>query len=100
VPERRERIGMLLERFGLWEARRERVGALSRGFAQRLALCRTLLHEPTLLLLDEPYSGLDHAGARLLDDELAGLAGERTFVVATHAPQRVEAVATAALALA
>ena len=45
VPERRERIGMLLERFGLWEARNERVAAYSRGMAQRLALCRTLLHE-------------------------------------------------------
>ena len=100
VPERRERIGMLLERFGLWEARRERVGSLSRGQAQRLALCRTLLHDPGLLLLDEPYSGLDDAGARLLDDELTGLAGERTFVVATHAPERVEALATTALVLA
>jgi heme exporter protein A len=100
VPERRERVGMLLERFGLWDARRERVGSLSRGMAQRLALCRALLHEPRLLLLDEPYSGLDHAGARLLDDELGSLAGDRTFVVATHAPQRVEALATAALSLA
>jgi ABC-type multidrug transport system ATPase subunit len=100
VPERRERIGMLLERFGLWETRRERVGSLSRGTAQRLALCRALLHEPRLLLLDEPYSGLDHAGARLLDDELGSLVGDRTFVVATHAPRRVESLATAALSLA
>jgi ABC-type multidrug transport system ATPase subunit len=98
--ERRERIGMLLERFGLWEARRERVGSLSRGTAQRLALCRAVLHEPRLLLLDEPYSGLDHAGARLLDDELGSLVGDRTFVVATHAPRRVESLATAALSLA
>jgi heme exporter protein A len=52
VPERRERIGMLLERFGLWEARNERVAAYSRGMTQRLALCRTLLHEPELLVLD------------------------------------------------
>src|SRR6476661_5944157 len=46
VPERRERIGMLLERFGLWDARSERVSAYSRGMTQRLALCRVLLHEP------------------------------------------------------
>ena len=62
VPERRERIGMLLERYGLWEARRERVATFSRGMQQRLALCRTLLHEPDLLLLDEPYAGLDEEG--------------------------------------
>ena len=100
VPERRERIGMLLERFGLWEARRQRVGSFSRGMAQRLALCRALLHEPGLLLLDEPYSALDDSGAALLDDELAGLAGTKTIVVATHAPKRVSTLATEALALA
>ena len=67
VPERRERIGMLLERFGLWEARNERVATYSRGMTQRLALCRAFLHEPELLVLDEPFSALDEAarpGAR------------------------------------
>jgi heme exporter protein A len=100
VPERRERVGMLLERFGLWEARHERVGAFSRGMVQRLALCRTLLHDPELLLLDEPFAGLDEAGAALLDGELDSLAGERTLVVATHAPARLDPLATARLTLA
>ena len=99
VPERRERIGMLLERFGLWESRRERVGSFSRGMLQRLALCRALLHEPDLLLLDEPYSALDAEGTQLLDHELRALHAERTLVVATHSPQRLEALATARLAL-
>ena len=65
--------------------------------AQRLALCRTLLHDPELVILDEPYSGLDDAGAALLDAELAGLGG--TLVVSTHDPARVAPVATALLAL-
>jgi heme exporter protein A len=100
VPERRERIGMLLERFGLWEARNERVSSYSRGMAQRLALCRAVLHEPELLVLDEPYAGLDEQGATLLDRELGELAGSRTFVVSTHDPERLEPLATGRLALA
>jgi heme ABC exporter ATP-binding subunit CcmA len=100
VPERRERIGMLLERFGLWDARHERVASYSRGMTQRLALCRVLLHEPELLVLDEPYSSLDEAGAELLDAQLAELRGERTFLLATHEPARVEPLASGRLALA
>ena len=100
VPERHERVGMLLERFGLWERRHERVRDLSRGLVQRLALCRTLLHEPALLLLDEPFSGLDRTGAAVLDDELARLRDARTLVVATHDPERVAPLATGTLALA
>ena len=89
VPERRERIGMLLERFLLWEARHDRVSVFSRGMVQRLALCRALLHEPRLLLLDEPYTGLDPAGAILLDTELETLRSTRTIVASTHEPDRL-----------
>jgi heme exporter protein A len=100
VPERRERIGMLLERFTLWEDRNERVSTYSRGMTQRLALCRTLLHDPDLLVLDEPYSALDAEGVALLDRELAGLRGERTVVVATHEPDRLASLQTGRLVLA
>jgi ABC-type nitrate/sulfonate/bicarbonate transport system ATPase subunit len=67
--------------------------------AQRLALCRALLHDPALLLLDEPYSALDDAGAALLDRELEAIRGQRTVVMATHDPDRMRPLATAALAL-
>jgi ABC-type multidrug transport system ATPase subunit len=100
VAERRERIGMLLERFGLWEARHDRADSYSRGMLQRLALCRALLHEPTLLVLDEPYSGLDTEGAGLLDRELVERRGRSAFVVATHEPERIVAHASSTLALA
>jgi heme exporter protein A len=100
VPERRERIGMLLERFGLWDVRRDRVASYSRGMTQRLALCRVLLHDPALLVLDEPYTALDTDGARLLDDQLRELGGDRTFVVSTHDPARTEPLETVRVALA
>ena len=99
VPERRERIGMLLERYGLWEARNERAGEYSRGMLQRLALCRTLLHEPELLILDEPANALDRQGEELLERELDELRRERTLLVASHASERLERFATAGLAL-
>ncbi len=99
VPESRERIGMLLERFGLWDVRNERSGTYSRGMLQRLALCRALLHDPTLLLLDEPFSGLDAEGAELLDRELLERRGHATFLVATHDPVRLSPLATGAVPL-
>jgi ABC-type multidrug transport system ATPase subunit len=98
VPERRERIGMLLERFGLWDARNRRAETFSRGMLQRLALCRTLLHEPELLVLDEPFNALDEEGAALLDRELKELRPAGTFVVATHDPGRVASLASERLA--
>ena len=100
VPERRERIGMLLERFGLWDSRGVRASALSRGQLQRLALCRSLLHRPELLILDEPFAGLDTEGSELLDRELAGMRDRRTILVATHDPERVAPLASGRLALA
>jgi heme exporter protein A len=100
VSERRETIGALLERFGLWDVRHQRVGSFSRGMQQRLALCRVLLHGPELLLLDEPYSGLDASARTLVDDVLAEAAASRTLVVASHEPEHVRPLATQALALA
>ena len=100
VVERRERIGMLLERYGLWDVRHDRVSSYSRGMTQRLALCRVLLHDPTLLVLDEPYTALDAQGAELLDAQLTELRGDRTFLLSTHDPDRVAALATTRLALA
>src|SRR4051794_41973753 len=91
---------MLLERFGLWESRRQRAAKLSRGQLQRLALCRSLLHKPELLILDEPFSGLDTEGAALLDRELAGRRGRRPILVAPHDPQRIPPPPPGRLALA
>src|SRR5581483_6131478 len=99
LPERGERIGMLLERFGLWDVRNDRVATFSRGMQQRLGLCRVLLHDPQLLVLDEPFNALDASGAELLDATLAELA-DRALVVTTHDHGRVQHLATERLAFA
>ena len=65
-----------------------------------LAVGRALMSEPRLLVLDEPYSALDEAGAALLDRELADLAGRKTVVVATHDPDRLDSLESLRLALA
>ena len=59
-----------------------------------------LLHDPDLLVLDEPYTALDAQGAELLDAQLTELCGEHTFLVSTHDPARVEPLATTRLVLA
>jgi len=66
---------------------------------QRLALCRVLLHDPSLLVLDEPFNALDFAGAELLDRALEEQR-DRAVIVATHDPGRVEHLATLKLAFA
>ena len=99
VAARRERAGMLLERYSLWDVREEPVSTFSRGMQQRLGLCRALLHDPQLLILDEPYAALDAAGSSLLDEQLGELADTRTVVVSSHMPERVESLATLTLAL-
>ena len=100
VPERRDRSRELLERFGMWGERDNRISTYSRGMIQRVALCRVLLHEPRLLILDEPYTALDAAGCELLDAVLAERRGNHTFLVSTHDPARIEHLASDRLAFA
>lgn len=99
VQEHRERSGMLLERYGIWDVRHDRVSSFSRGMQQRLALCRAMLHEPALLLLDEPFAALDAEGVELLSDALAEPSQQRTLVVSSHQSDRLEPIATLQLAL-
>lgn len=80
-----DRVAAGLARVGLAAHADQRVQTFSRGMRQRLALARTLLHDPALVLLDEPFTGLDVHAASLLRDVLARLRdGDRTVVLVTH----------------
>lgn len=82
---RKARSTYLLEYFGLAEAARRRSGEYSKGMKQKLALARALMHDPAVLLLDEPTSAMDPESARLVRDEIARLRStQRTIIICTH----------------
>jgi heme exporter protein A len=94
------RIDDLLKRVGLVVRRHDLVRTFSRGMQQRLSVARAVLHGPQLLLLDEPYTGLDPNAAQVLTDLLAGLAGEGcTVLLTTHNLERGLATGQRAMVL-
>lgn len=94
------RLGETLDLLGLGGAAATLVRTFSQGMAQRLALGRALLHDPDLLLLDEPYASLDPEGARLVDRILAERrAAGRTTVLVTHQVERALGLCGRAVAL-
>lgn len=98
--ERQKRVSDMLQQVGLLRRADSLVRTFSRGMQQRLSIVRALLHQPDLLLLDEPYSGLDQAASEILDGLLtsARQAG-RTIILSTHLLERAPHTAERALIL-
>ncbi len=91
---RKSRSDHLLQYFGLTEASRRRIGEYSKGMRQKLALARAMMHDPGVLLLDEPTSAMDPESARLVRDEIARLkSSKRTIVICSHNLTEVEILA-------
>ena len=83
--QRSKRAESLLIEFGVGEFARERIGKFSKGMRQKLALARALMHDPPVLLLDEPTSAMDPESARLVRDSIKELRSDaRTIVICTH----------------
>ncbi|MBM4424293.1 MAG: ABC transporter ATP-binding protein [Chloroflexi bacterium] len=91
---RRQRIGELLDRFGMAEAAGRRTSEYSKGMRQKLALIRSMLHDPPVLLLDEPTSAMDPQSAKLVRDAIADLRTDnRAIILCTHNLPEAEALA-------
>ena len=85
AARRKRRADELLEYFGLSYAAQRRSGEYSKGMRQKLALARALIHEPPVLLLDEPTSAMDPESAQLVRNEIARLrSSQRTIIICTH----------------
>jgi heme exporter protein A len=89
------RITEVLEMVGLEKRRRDLVRTFSRGMQQRLAIGRAILHDPEVMLFDEPYTGLDQEACSMLDEVLRSVAAQgRTVVMTSHDLARAEDLAT------
>lgn len=89
------RITEVLEMVGLENRRKDLVRTFSRGMAQRLAIGRAVIHDPDVMLFDEPYTGLDQDASSMLDEVLRSVAAQgRTVVMTSHDLARAEELAT------
>ena len=95
IPHPTSRITEVLDLVGLESRRKDLVRTFSRGMAQRLAIGRAVLHDPDVILFDEPYTGLDQDASTMLDEVLRSVAAQgRTVVMTSHDLARAEDLAT------
>jgi heme exporter protein A len=95
INDQEARITEVLQMVGLEHRRRDLVGTFSRGMQQRLAIGRAVVHDPQVMLFDEPYTGLDQDASEMLDDVLRSVAAKgRTVVMTSHDLARAEELAT------
>ncbi len=89
---RRKRLATILEQCGITEIRRRRIGKLSRGYLQRVGLADALIHDPALIILDEPTIGLDPNQMRSLRKLIRSFAPEKTVLLSTHTLSEITAL--------
>src|SRR6266446_9124571 len=97
---RRQRISFVLERCWLGSAERKTIGHLSKGYRQRVGLADALMHNPPVLIMDEPTVGLDPTQIRETRKLIRDLGGDHTVILSTHILPEVEAVCDRAVVIA
>ena len=93
-PHLESAVNRVLERFDLGGVKARLIGNLSKGFQQRVSLAQAFIHDPPLVIVDEPTGGLDPVQQREVQDSLRALRGERTILLCTHDLQEAETLAS------
>lgn len=97
VRKRRDRVEEIIETVGLTPESHKRIGALSKGYRQRVGLAQALIHDPEVLILDEPTSGLDPNQLDDIRKLIKRIGKEKTVLLSTHIMQEVEAICSRAI---
>ncbi|MEO1624975.1 MAG: gliding motility-associated ABC transporter ATP-binding subunit GldA [Bacteroidota bacterium] len=92
LPKQKQRIDEMIERTGLEREQYKPIGALSKGYRQRVGLAQAMLHDPQVLILDEPTSGLDPNQLVEIRQLIKSLGKEKTVIFSTHIMQEVQAL--------
>ncbi len=96
-PRRRERIEAVIDQCALGDVIGKPIGKLSKGYRQRVGMAQALLHEPDVLILDEPTAGLDPNQIREVRDNIVRLGKDKTILLSTHILQEVHAMCSRVL---
>ena len=97
IPHKKEKIAAIIETVGLTVESRKRTGQLSKGYKQRVGLAAALLHDPEVLILDEPTTGLDPNQIVEIRDLIRNLGKNKTVLFSTHILQEVDAICDRAI---